>query len=85
VKRSLASGSERSCRHSAALGRAFRCLLPSRRGVCTNHANGAGIDAEVSKIMTLTHAKGMAVAVIDHRQGPAMSTPTASVTPREIR
>ena len=28
--------------------------------------NGAGIDAEVSKIMTLTHAKGMAVAVIDH-------------------
>ena len=28
--------------------------------------NGAAIDAEVSKIMTHTHAKGMAVAVIDH-------------------
>lgn len=28
--------------------------------------NGAAIDAEVSKIMTNTHAKGMAVAVIDH-------------------
>jgi CubicO group peptidase (beta-lactamase class C family) len=28
--------------------------------------NGAAIDAEVSKIMTRTHAKGMAVAVIDH-------------------
>ena len=28
--------------------------------------NGAAIDAEVSKIMAHTHAKGMAVAVIDH-------------------
>ena len=28
--------------------------------------NGAAIDAEVSRIMTHTHAKGMAVAVIDH-------------------
>jgi CubicO group peptidase (beta-lactamase class C family) len=28
--------------------------------------NGAAIDAEVGKIMTHTHAKGMAVAVIDH-------------------
>src|ERR1700674_420339 len=28
--------------------------------------NGTAIDAEVSKIMTHTHAKGMAVAVIDH-------------------
>ena len=28
--------------------------------------NGDAIDAEVSKIMTRTHAKGMAVAVIDH-------------------
>ncbi len=28
--------------------------------------NGAAIDAEVGKIMTRTHAKGMAVAVIDH-------------------
>jgi CubicO group peptidase (beta-lactamase class C family) len=28
--------------------------------------NGAAIDAEVSKIMNRTHAKGMAVAVIDH-------------------
>jgi CubicO group peptidase (beta-lactamase class C family) len=28
--------------------------------------NGAAIDVEVSKIMTRTHAKGMAVAVIDH-------------------
>jgi len=28
--------------------------------------NGAAIDAEVSEIMTHTHAKGMAVAVIDH-------------------
>ncbi len=28
--------------------------------------NGAAIDAEVGKIMTSTHAKGIAVAVIDH-------------------
>src|SRR5450755_4373072 len=28
--------------------------------------NGGAIDAEVSKIMTPTHARGMAVAVIDH-------------------
>ncbi|MGA2736307.1 MAG: serine hydrolase domain-containing protein [Bryobacteraceae bacterium] len=28
--------------------------------------NGAAIDAEVSRIMALTHANGMAVAVIDH-------------------
>jgi CubicO group peptidase (beta-lactamase class C family) len=28
--------------------------------------NGAAIDAEVGKIMSRTHAKGMAVAVIDH-------------------
>jgi len=28
--------------------------------------NSAAIDAQVSKIMTLTHANGMAVAVIDH-------------------
>src|SRR5665213_198662 len=28
--------------------------------------NGAAIDAEVGKIMTHTHAKGMAVAVVDH-------------------
>jgi CubicO group peptidase (beta-lactamase class C family) len=28
--------------------------------------NGAAIDAEVGRIMTQTHAKGMAVAVIDH-------------------
>ena len=28
--------------------------------------NGAAIDAEVGKIMTRTHARGMAVAVIDH-------------------
>ena len=28
--------------------------------------NGAAIDAEVSKIMNRTHAKGVAVAVIDH-------------------
>ena len=28
--------------------------------------NGAAIDAEVGKLMTRTHAKGMAVAVIDH-------------------
>ena len=28
--------------------------------------NGAAIDAEVGKIMTRTHAKGLAVAVIDH-------------------
>ena len=28
--------------------------------------NGGAIDAEVSKIMTRTHARGMAVAVIDH-------------------
>ena len=34
--------------------------------VAQNLPNGAAIDAEVSKIMTRTHAKGMAVAVIDH-------------------
>ena len=28
--------------------------------------SGAAIDAEVSKIMSRTHASGMAVAVIDH-------------------
>jgi CubicO group peptidase (beta-lactamase class C family) len=28
--------------------------------------NGAAIDAEVGRVMTQTHAKGMAVAVIDH-------------------
>jgi CubicO group peptidase (beta-lactamase class C family) len=28
--------------------------------------SGAAIDAEVSKVMTRTHANGMAVAVIDH-------------------
>jgi CubicO group peptidase (beta-lactamase class C family) len=28
--------------------------------------SGGAIDAEISKIMTDTHAKGMAVAVIDH-------------------
>jgi CubicO group peptidase (beta-lactamase class C family) len=28
--------------------------------------NGAAIDGEVSKIMTQTHANGLAVAVIDH-------------------
>jgi len=28
--------------------------------------NGAAIDAEASEIMTHTHARGMAVAVIDH-------------------
>ena len=28
--------------------------------------SGAAIDAEVKKIMTSTHAKGMAVGVVDH-------------------
>jgi CubicO group peptidase (beta-lactamase class C family) len=28
--------------------------------------NGAAIDAEVGKIMALTRARGMAVAVVDH-------------------
>ena len=45
---------------------------------------GPAVDAEVNKIMTETHANGMAVAVIDHARS-AIFTRTASVTPREIR
>src|SRR6202035_904300 len=47
----------------AVLSAAF--CLPGA-GVAQMVTNGAAIDAEVSKIMSLTHAKGMAVAVIDH-------------------
>jgi CubicO group peptidase (beta-lactamase class C family) len=43
---------------------AFFCLPLSI--VAQTIPNGAAIDAEVGKIMTNTHAKGMAVAVIDH-------------------
>jgi CubicO group peptidase (beta-lactamase class C family) len=39
--------------------------LPVAAGAQTP-PSGAAIDTEVSKIMTQTHAKGMAVAVIDH-------------------
>jgi CubicO group peptidase (beta-lactamase class C family) len=35
-------------------------------GVAQTIPNGAAIDVEASKIMAATHAKGMAVAVIDH-------------------
>ena len=35
-------------------------------GAAQTTPSGAAIDAEVAKIMTHTHAKGMAVAVIDH-------------------
>jgi beta-lactamase family protein len=49
----------------AALFSAF-CL--SVAAVAQTIPNGAAIDAEVSKIMIRTHAKGMAVAVIDHGQ-----------------
>jgi CubicO group peptidase (beta-lactamase class C family) len=41
------------------------CCLPLAVGAQTI-PSGAAIDAEVGKIMTATHAKGMAVAVIDH-------------------
>src|SRR5580658_8066829 len=47
----------------AVLSAAFR--LPVA-GVAQTIPNGAAIDAEVSKIMSRTHANGMAVAVIDH-------------------
>jgi CubicO group peptidase (beta-lactamase class C family) len=47
----------------AALFAAF-CLPVA--GVAQTIPKGAAIDAEASRIMTLTHAKGMAVAVIDH-------------------
>ena len=46
--------------------------------------NGAAIDGEVSKIMTQTHANGLAVAVIDHGKVSYVHS-TASATPREIR
>jgi hypothetical protein len=46
--------------------------------------NSAAVDAEVSKIMTDTHAEGWLLrSSITAR--PAMSRPTASATPREIR
>jgi len=47
----------------AVLSAAF-CLPVA--GVAPTIPNGAAIDAEVSKIMTATHANGMAVAVVDH-------------------
>ena len=43
----------------------FACCLPIT-AVAQTMPNGGAIDAEVSKIMTRTHARGMAVAVIDH-------------------
>src|SRR3984957_1404037 len=50
-------------RHLAALLAAF--CLPAAAAAQTI-PGGAAIDTEVGKIMTHTHAKGMAVAVIDH-------------------
>jgi len=44
----------------------FSAFYPSVAAMAQTIPNGAAIDAEVSKIMTDTHAKGMAVAVIDH-------------------
>jgi CubicO group peptidase (beta-lactamase class C family) len=41
------------------------CCLPFTVGAQTI-PNGAAIDAEVGKIMSATHSKGIAVAVIDH-------------------
>ena len=40
------------------------CCLP--KGVAQAIPGGPAIDAEVGKIMARTHAKGMAVAVVDH-------------------
>jgi len=45
---------------------ALRSLLPSLTVVAQTIPNGAAIDTEVGNIMNRTHAKGMAVAVIDH-------------------
>jgi CubicO group peptidase (beta-lactamase class C family) len=47
---------------------AMLCALfcPALTVVAQTIPNGAAIDAEVGKIMNRTHAKGMAVAVIDH-------------------
>src|SRR5580693_2877869 len=71
VERSTASVCERSV--SLGTGRDLPLLalltaafcLPGA-GVAQTVPNDAAIDAEVSKITTLTHGKGMAVAVIDH-------------------
>jgi len=72
VKRSSAGGSRRTIALRtrkralpllAVLSAAF-CLPVA--SVAQTIPDGAAIDAAVSRIMTLTHAKGMAVAVIDH-------------------
>jgi CubicO group peptidase (beta-lactamase class C family) len=41
-------------------------ICSSVAAVAQTIPSGAAIDAEIEKIMTRTHAKGMAVAVIDH-------------------
>jgi CubicO group peptidase (beta-lactamase class C family) len=51
---------------SPSLRSAFCFLLHSRRAVAQAIPSGVPIDAEVSKIMSHTNAKGMAVAVVDH-------------------
>src|ERR1039458_3176581 len=44
----------------------FAAFCLSVATVAQTIPNGAAIDAEVSEIMNRTHAKGVAVAVIDH-------------------
>jgi len=44
----------------------FLAACLPRAAVAQTIPNGAAIDAEVGKIMTRVHSKGMAVAVIDH-------------------
>jgi hypothetical protein len=46
----------------------FAALCPPVAAAAQTIPSGAAIDAEVSKIMTHTHAKGMAVAVIEQRK-----------------
>ena len=48
------------------LGVVFAAFCLTVAAVAQTIPNGAAIDAEVGKIMTHTHANGMAVAVIDH-------------------
>jgi hypothetical protein len=51
---------------SSAFGCTYSFSLRSLRGVHANDHGGPAVDAEVNKIMTETHANGMAVPVIDH-------------------
>ena len=52
----------------AAFALLFPCLCCTPAGVAQTIPSGAAIDAMVGKIMTRTHAQGMAVAVIDRGQ-----------------